>query len=43
LSGGKTSDGYRTGDAEGVLDLLWLLLVTVLAWIRLRHDLVRGS
>jgi transposase InsO family protein len=28
------------GDAEGVLELLWLLLVTVLAWLRPRHDLV---
>jgi len=28
------------GDAEGVLELLWLLLTTVLAWARPRQDLV---
>src|SRR5437868_2653010 len=28
------------GDAEGVLELVWLLLTTVLAWVRPRHDLV---
>jgi hypothetical protein len=28
------------GDAEGVLELLWLLLTAVLAWVRPRHDLV---
>jgi len=27
-------------DAEGVLELLWLLLTTVLAWACPRHDLV---
>jgi putative transposase len=25
-------------DAEGVLELLWVLLATVLAWLRPRHD-----
>src|ERR1700716_554988 len=28
------------GDAEGVLELVWLLLMSVLAWLRPRHDLV---
>jgi len=28
------------GDAEGMLELVWLLFVTVLAWVRPRHDLV---
>jgi putative transposase len=28
------------GDAEGVLELVWLLLMSVLAWARPRHDLV---
>ena len=28
------------GDAEGVLQLYWLLLTAVLAWVRPRHDLV---
>src|ERR671933_2679208 len=37
---GKTSGGLPIGDAEGVLELLWLLLTTVLAWVRPRHDLV---
>ena len=27
-------------DAEGVLELLWLLLTTVVAWVRPRHDRV---
>ena len=31
---GRTSDGWRIGDAEGVLELVWLLLTTVLAWVR---------
>ena len=31
--------GPRIGDAEGVLELLWLLVTTVLAWVRPRHDL----
>ncbi len=36
---GKTPDG-RIGDPEGVLELLWLLLTTVVAWVRPRQDLV---
>ena len=36
---GKTPDG-RIGDAEGMLELLWLVLTTVLAWARPRHELV---
>src|SRR5207244_1124556 len=28
------------GDAEGVLELFWLLATTILAWARPRHDLV---
>ena len=28
------------GDAEGVLDLIWLLTTSLLAWPRPRHDLV---
>jgi hypothetical protein len=28
------------GDAEGVFDLLWLLITSVLAWVRPRQDLV---
>ena len=28
------------GDAEGVLGLLWLLIMTLLAWVRPRQDLV---
>ncbi|OLE97368.1 MAG: hypothetical protein AUG75_09150 [Cyanobacteria bacterium 13_1_20CM_4_61_6] len=30
----------QIGDAEGVLELLWLLVTTVLAWVRPRQDLV---
>ena len=30
----------QIGDAEGVLELLWLLITTVLAWARPRQDLV---
>src|SRR5919199_4192287 len=33
-------DAHEISDAEGVLELLWLLLTTVLAWARPRHDLV---
>jgi hypothetical protein len=29
----------RIGDPEGVLELLWLLLMTILAWARPRQDL----
>src|SRR5437660_485719 len=36
---GKTPDG-RMGDAEAMLELLWLVLMTVLAWARPRHELV---
>ena len=39
LWGGKTSRG-QIGDAVGVLELLWLLFTTALAWARPRHDLV---
>ena len=39
LSGGKTSCA-QIGDAEDVLELLWLLLTTVLAWARPRQDLL---
>ena len=37
---GKTSTGRQIGDAEGVLELLWLLLTAVLASVRPRQDLV---
>src|SRR5438045_3593518 len=30
----------RIGDPQGVLELLWLLLTTILAWVRPRQDLV---
>jgi hypothetical protein len=30
----------EVGDAEGVLELLWLLRTTVLAWVRPHRDLV---
>ena len=36
---GKTSDG-RIGHPEGVFELLSLLLMAILAWVRPRHDLV---
>jgi transposase InsO family protein len=36
---GITPNGWQIGDAQGVLELLWLLLVTVLAWLRPRQDL----
>ena len=39
LWGGKTSRAPLIGDAEGMLELVWLLFVTVLAWVRPRHDL----
>ena len=39
MSGGKTSCA-QIGDAEDVLELLWLLLTTVLAWVRPRQDLL---
>src|SRR5438105_1416785 len=32
--------GRPNGDAEGVLELLCILIPTVLAWLRPRHDLV---
>src|SRR5438270_10226235 len=38
--GAAKPDAHEIGDAEGVLELLWLLLTTVLAWVRPRHDLV---
>jgi len=38
--GGPNLARAYIGDAEGVLDLLWLLLTTVLAWLRPRQDLV---
>src|SRR5947209_7538340 len=38
--GGQNLARAYIGDAEGVLDLLWLLLTTVLAWLRPRQDLV---
>ena len=38
--GRQTSDGLPIGDAEGVLELLWLLITTLLASMRPRHDLV---
>jgi hypothetical protein len=31
------------GDAEGVLELLWLVLTVTLAWLRPRQDLVTGN
>jgi len=31
---GRTSDGLPIGDAEDVLELLWLLVTAVLAWVR---------
>jgi hypothetical protein len=37
--GGKTSDKV-IGDAEGVLELLWLLLTTLVAGVRPRQDLM---
>src|SRR5437763_1486384 len=30
---GITPNGWRIGDAQGVFELLWLLLTTVLAWV----------
>jgi hypothetical protein len=33
-------DGCRIGDAERVLELVWLLFTIVTAWARPRHDLV---
>jgi hypothetical protein len=39
LWGGKP-DAHEISDAEGVLELLWLLLTTVLTWARPRQDLV---
>ena len=39
LWGGKRRAG-RIGDPQGVLELLWLLLTTILAWVRPRQDLV---
>jgi putative transposase len=38
--GAAKRDAHEISDAEGVLELLWLLLTTVLAWARPRHDLV---
>ena len=35
----KISDG-RIGDAEGVLELLWLVATAVFGWARPRRDLV---
>src|SRR5438477_2798210 len=35
----KRRTGGRISDAEAVLELLWLVLATVLAWARPRHDL----
>src|SRR5919202_5444597 len=37
---GKTSGGLPIGDAEGVLELLWLLLTAILTWMRPRQGLV---
>ena len=37
--GGQTPD-RRMGDAEAMLELPWLVLMTVLAWARPRHELV---
>ena len=38
---GRRNLGRRQiGDAEGVLELLWVLLTAVLAWARPRQDLV---
>jgi hypothetical protein len=37
---GKSSDGPQIGDAEGVFEVLWLLLTTLLACVRPRRDLV---
>ena len=37
---GRTSDGLPIGDAEGVLELLWLLVTAVLAWARPRQGLI---
>src|SRR5438477_3722384 len=33
-------EAHEISDAEGVLELLWLLSMTVLAWLRPRQDLV---
>jgi hypothetical protein len=38
--GGQNLARPQIGDAEGVPELLWLLLTTVLAWLRPRQDLV---
>jgi hypothetical protein len=38
---GRRNLGRRQiGDAEGMLELLWVLLTAVLAWARPRQDLV---
>jgi hypothetical protein len=36
----KTSRGQKSAILESVLELLWLLVATVLAWVRPRQDLV---
>jgi hypothetical protein len=36
---GKTPDG-PISDAEGMLELLWLLATSALAWVRPRQDLM---
>ena len=37
---GRTWDGLPISDAEGVLELFWLLITAALAWVRPHHDLV---
>ena len=38
--GGQYLGRVQIGDAVGVLELLWLMLTAVLAWLRPRHELV---
>ena len=38
--GAAKPDTHEISDAEGVLELLWLVLTTMLAWVRPRQDLV---
>ena len=40
LSGGKTPRGQKSAILRNVRELLWLLIMTFLAWVRPRQDLV---
>src|SRR5438132_11604345 len=40
LSGGKTPRGQKSAILRNVRELLWLLIMTFLAWVCPRHDLV---